>query len=144
MQKSLRKYAAVFLLPTGIAFVVAFFIPFLFGLYLSFTEFTTVSNTHWVGWNNYLRAFTDNQDFLNALWFTVVFTVVSVLTVNLLAFGLALLLTRGLRGSNLFRTVFFMPNLIGGIVLGYIWQLMINGLLLGAGVDITYDPRYGF
>ena len=144
MQKSLRKYAVVFLLPTGIAFVVAFFIPFLFGLYLSFTEFTTVSNTHWVGWNNYLRAFTDNQDFLNALWFTVVFTVVSVLTVNLLAFGLALLLTRGLRGSNLFRTVFFMPNLIGGIVLGYIWQLMINGLLLGAGVDITYDPRYGF
>ena len=144
MQKSLRTYAAVFLLPTGIAFVVAFFIPFLFGLYLSFTEFTTVSNTHWVGWNNYLRAFTDNQDFLNALWFTVVFTVVSVLTVNLLAFGLALLLTRGLRGSNLFRTVFFMPNLIGGIVLGYIWQLMINGLLLGAGVDITYDPRYGF
>ena len=144
MQKSLQKYAVVFLFPTGICFLIAFLVPFVFGLYLSFTQFTTVSNTRWVGLDNYLRAFTDNGDFLNALWFTVAFTVVSVLTVNLLAFSLALLLTRGFRGTNLFRTVFFMPNLIGGIVLGYIWQLMINGLLLGAGVDITYDPRYGF
>ncbi len=141
MQKSLQKYAVVFLFPTGICFLIAFLVPFVFGLYLSFTQFTTVSNTRWVGLDNY---FTDNGDFLNALWFTVAFTVVSVLTVNLLAFSLALLLTRGFRGTNLFRTVFFMPNLIGGIVLGYIWQLMINGLLLGAGVDITYDPRYGF
>ncbi len=144
MQKSLQKYAVVFLFPTGICFLIAFLVPFVFGLYLSFTQFTTVSNTRWVGLDNYFRAFTDNGDFLNALWFTVAFTVVSVLTVNLLAFSLALLLTRGFRGTNLFRTVFFMPNLIGGIVLGYIWQLIINGLLLGAGVDITYDPRYGF
>ena len=123
MQKSLQKYAAVFLFPTGICFLIAFLVPFVFGLYLSFTQFTTVSNTRWVGLDNYLRAFTDNGDFLNALWFTAAFTVVSVLTVNLLAFSLALLLTRGIRGTNLFRTVFFMPNLIGGIVLGYIWQI---------------------
>ena len=144
MQKSLRKYFAVFVLPTLAAFVIAFLIPFLFGLYLSFTKFTTVTDTQWVGWENYIRVFTDNNDFLHALWITVAFTVVSVLSVNLLAFGLALLLTRGIRGTNLFRTVFFMPNLIGGIVLGYIWQLIINGLLLSAGVDITYDPKYGF
>ena len=118
MQKSLRKYFAVFVLPTLAAFVIAFLIPFLFGLYLSFTKFTTVTNTQWVGWENYIRVFTDNNDFLHALWITVAFTVVSVLSVNLLAFGLALLLTRGIRGTNLFRTVFFMPNLIGGIVLG--------------------------
>ena len=144
MQKSLRKYFAVFVLPTLVAFVIAFLLPFLFGLYLSFTRFTTVTNTQWVGLENYIRAFTDNNDFLHALGITAAFTVVSACSVNLLAFGLALLLTRGLRGTNLFRTVFFMPNLIGGIVLGYIWQLIINGLLLRAGVDITYDPNYGF
>ncbi len=144
MQKSLRKYFAVFVLPTLVAFVIAFLLPFLFGLYLSFTRFTTVTNTQWVGLENYIRAFTDNNDFLHALGITAAFTVVSACSVNLLAFGLALLLTRGLRGTNLFRTVFFMPNLIGGIVLGYIWQLIINGLLLRAGVDITYDPKYGF
>ena len=144
MQKSLRKYFAVFVLPTLVAFVIAFLLPFLFGLYLSFTRFATVTNTQWVGLENYIRAFTDNNDFLHALGITAAFTVVSACSVNLLAFGLALLLTRGLRGTNLFRTVFFMPNLIGGIVLGYIWQLIINGLLLRAGVDITYDPKYGF
>ncbi|MDD3193732.1 MAG: sugar ABC transporter permease [Oscillospiraceae bacterium] len=144
MQKSYRKYAVFFILPTFIAFIIAFLVPFLFGIYLSFTKFTTVTNTQWVGWDNYVRAFTANRDFTHALGVTAAFTVVSVISVNLLAFGLALLLTRGIRGTNLFRTVFFMPNLIGGIVLGYIWQLMINGLLLRAGVDITYDPKYGF
>ena len=144
MQKSLRKYFAVFVLPTLAAFTLAFFLPFLFGLYLSFTRFTTVTDAKWVGWDNYVQVFTANGDFIHALGVTAAFTVVSVITVNLLAFALALLLTRGLAGTNLFRTVFFMPNLIGGIVLGYIWQLLINGLLLRFGVDITYDPRFGF
>lgn len=96
-----------------------------------------------MGFNNYFRAFS-NDEFVHALWFTVKFTVVSVVVINVCAFGLALLLTRGLRGTNLFRTVFFMPNLIGGIVLGYIWQLLINGILYKFGVTITYDPAYGF
>lgn len=143
MQKSLKKYFAVFALPTVIAFVIAFLVPFIMGVYLSFSKFTTVTNAKWVGLENYVRAFSD-ANFLNALLFTAKFTVVSVITINVLAFALALLLTRGIRGTNLFRTAFFMPNLIGGIVLGYIWQLIINGVLLKFGVDITFAAEYGF
>ncbi|AZK48498.1 carbohydrate ABC transporter permease [Paenibacillus lentus] len=143
MQKSIKKYFALFALPTIIAFSVAFVIPFLLGVYLSFTEFTTVNDAKWVGLSNYVKAFS-NQDFLNALWFTVKFTLVSVLTINVFAFSLAMLLTRGKRGTNLFRTVFFMPNLIGGIVLGYIWQLIINGVLYNFDLTLTSDPKYGF
>ncbi len=114
------------------------------GIYLSFTEFTTVADAKFVGLKNYIEIFRSNEGFLSALWFTVRFTVISVLTVNLFAFLFALLLTRGLRGTNFFRTVFFMPNLIGGIVLGYIWQLILNGILARMGVDITYNATYGF
>lgn len=143
MQKNLRKHFPLFALPTLAAFSVAFVIPFIIGIYLSFTEFTTIVDAKWVGIKNYIKAFS-TADFRNALWFTVKFTVVSMITVNVIAFLLSLLLTRGLKGTNLFRTVFFMPNLIGGIVLGYIWQLIINGVLSFTGVTITYDPKYGF
>ncbi|MCQ2470910.1 MAG: sugar ABC transporter permease [Clostridia bacterium] len=139
----LKKYFPIFVMPTLIAFIIAFVVPFLLGLVLSFTEFTTVLDAQWVGIQNYARAFSNN-DFKNALWFTVKFTVVSVLTVNIIAFLLASILTKGLKGTNGFRTIFFMPNLIGGIVLGYIWQLILNGILHYFGVTITYDPKYGF
>lgn len=143
MQKNLKKHFPLFALPTLAAFLVAFVIPFIIGIYLSFTEFTTIVDAQWVGVKNYIKAFS-TADFRNALWFTVKFTVVSMITVNIIAFLLSLLLTRGLKGTNLFRTVFFMPNLIGGIVLGYIWQLIINGVLSFMGVTITYDAKYGF
>ena len=144
MKKYYKKYYPLFVLPTVIAFLIAFLIPFVMGLYLSFTEFTTVKNSVWVGLKNYVRVFTESQEFLNALIFTAKFTLVSVISVNLIAFALALLLTRGLKGTNTFRTVFFMPNLIGGIVLGYIWRMIINGILANFGVDITYSATYGF
>ena len=144
MQKSLKKYFPVFVLPTLAAFAVSFAIPFVMGVYLSFTEFKIVSESEWVGIANYIRIFTSDKTFLNALWLTVKFTVVSVVTVNIIAFTIALLLTKGIRGTNLFRTVFFIPNLIGGIVLGHIWSLIINGVLGYFGVDITYNPDYGF
>lgn len=143
MQKSYKKYFAIFALPTIIAFSLFFIIPFVMGIGLSFCKFTTVTNAKFVGIENYVRAFS-NKDFLNALWFTIKFTVVSVVTINVFAFSLAYILTRGLKGTNLFRTVFFMPNLIGGIVLGYIWQLMINAVLAKFGVTLTTDPNYGF
>ena len=144
MQRFLKKYLPVFTLPTVIAFFIAFLVPFIMGVYLSFTTFTTVSDAQWAGFDNYIAAF-QNQDFLNALWFTIKFTVVSVITINVFAFLLALMLTRAIRGTNLFRTIFFMPNLIGGIVLGYIWQLIINGILgQFLGVDITFSAQYGF
>ncbi len=144
MPKMSRFYYALFTLPTILAFTISFLIPFLMGIYLSFTRFTTVTDAHWVGVSNYIRAFSDDRDFLNAGLFTAKFAIVSVVLINLLAFLLALLLTRKIRGTNIFRTVFFMPNLIGGIVLGYVWQLIINGVLINFGVDITYSGDYGF
>lgn len=144
MQKTLKKYFPIFVLPTLIAFIIAFVAPFIMGVWLSFCKFTTVTNAKFVGINNYKRAFTQDADFLHALVFTAIFTIVAVITINFFAFCLALLLTKGLKGTNAFRTVFFMPNLIGGIVLGYIWQIMINGVLLKFGVDITFSAKYGF
>ncbi len=144
MQRMPKRYYLFFTLPTVLAFLVAFLIPLIMGVYLSFTKFTTVTNAQWIGVGNYISAFTDDANFLNATWFTIRFAVVSVILINVLAFGLALLLTRSIRGTNLFRTVFFMPNLIGGIVLGYIWQLIINGVLINFGVDITFSANYGF
>ncbi len=142
--KPLKRYFPVFVLPTLVAFLIFFAVPFIMGLYLSFTEFTTVENATFVGFKNYIIAFTENNDFLNALWFTIKFTLTSVITINLFAFILALMLTRKILGTNLFRTVFFMPNLIGGIVLGYIWQLIINGVLLPFGYSITSAQSFGF
>ncbi|GFP76786.1 carbohydrate ABC transporter permease [Clostridium fungisolvens] len=143
MEKILKKYFHIFLLPTLIAFLIAFLVPFILGMYLSFTEFTTVTNSKFIGLSNYVKAI-HNKDFMNALIFTAKFTVISVITINIFAFILALLLTRGKKGSNIFRSAFFMPNLIGGIVLGYIWQLIINGVLYKFGVTMTYDPKFGF
>ncbi|MBE7053211.1 MAG: sugar ABC transporter permease [Ruminococcaceae bacterium] len=143
MENSIKKYFPLFVIPTLTAFIISFFIPLIMGIYLSFSEFTTVSDAEFTGFLNYIKAFS-NKEFLDSLWFTVKFTVVSVVTINLFAFFLALLLTKNIRGRNVFRTVFFMPNLIGGIVLGYIWQLIINGVLLNFGVTITYKASYGF
>ena len=144
MEKSIKKYFPVFLMPAALSFFIVFIIPFVLGIYLSFTEFTTVENASFIGIQNYITAFTRDKNFLNALWFTVKFTFVSVITVNFFAFSLALLLTKGIKGTKVFRTVFFMPNLIGGIVLGYIWNLLINAVLGTFGLDITYDAKYGF
>ncbi|MDR1127155.1 MAG: sugar ABC transporter permease [Treponema sp.] len=143
MEKTLRKYFLFFVGPTLIAFILAFAMPFLLGVFLSFSRFTTVLDAQWVGVANYKRVFS-NPDFLNSLWFSVKFTVISVVLINVLAFCLAMLLTREIPGTNAFRTIIFMPNLIGGIVLGYIWQFIINGYLYNFGVTITVDPKYGF
>jgi len=143
MQKSIQKYFALFALPGLICFAIAFLIPMVMGVVLSFFKFTTVTDGTFIGIENYKRIFINN-DFTSALWFTVKFTVVSVITINLGAFTLAMLLTRGIKGTNAFRTIFFMPNLIGGIVLGWIWQVIINGVLLPRGVTIVSDPKYGF
>ncbi len=144
MIKSIKRWSGLFLFPTLIAFLISFLIPLVIGIYLSFCDFRSVSDAEFVGIKNYILSFTENGEFLNSLWFTVKFAVCSVISVNFIAFLLALLLTRGIKGTNFFRTVFFMPNLIGGIVLGYIWQLIINGVLYTKGMAITSDPKYGF
>lgn len=126
-----------------VAFTLGFIVPFIMGIYLSFCNFTTITDAKFVGIQNYARTFGD-PTFLHALGFTALFTIVSVLTINVIAFAIAMLLTKGIKGTNLFRTVFFMPNLIGGIVLGYIWQILLNGILENFGRTLTYSGTYGF
>ena len=135
MEKALKKYSPIFVLPTLLAFTIGFIIPFAEGLYLSFCQFTTVKNAKFIGIGNYQRAFND-ASFLNSFSFTVKYAVVAIVLINVIALGLALLLTRNLRGTNIFRTIFFMPNLIGGIVLGYIWQILINCVLTLTGLPL--------
>ena len=143
MQKTLKRYFPIFVLPTLIAFSFAFIIPFVMGVYLSFCKFKTITNAQFVGLENYIKIFAD-KDFVNAFGFTLKFSVVSIITINVFAFVLALALTRKIKGTNLFRTVFFMPNLIGGIILGYIWQQMINAVLLKYETTLVANPTYGF
>ena len=140
---SMKKYAPIFILPTLAAFTIGFIIPFIMGIYLSFCKFTTVTDAIPVGFTNYRKIFQD-PTFVHALWYTALFTVISVITINLFAFTVAMLLTKAIKGTNIFRTVFFMPNLIGGIVLGYIWQLIINGVLIYFDRTLTYSAVYGF
>jgi len=129
MEKAIKRYAPIFVLPTFLAFSIGFIIPFFQGLYLSFCQFTTTKNAEFIGLGNYIKVFND-ATFKDSFGFTVLFAIVSVLSINIIAFALAMILTRDrLKGKNIFRTVFFMPNLIGGIVLGYIWQILLNGVL---------------
>ena len=144
MQKAISKYWPVFVLPTLIAFIIGFIWPFIWGTYLSFQRFTTVSKTTFVGIQNYLSVFQDST-FLHAFGFTAVFTVVSTVLINVCAFAIAIVLTRGIKGTNIFRTVYFMPNLIGGILLGYIWQILLNGVLANLQKPLlALDAKAGF
>ena len=143
MAKAIKRYWPIFVLPTFLAFILGFIAPFIMGIYLSFCKITTVTDAKFIGFSNYLKIFTD-PSFVHALWYTALFTVVSVILINVLAFTVALLLTKGFKGTNIFRTVFFMPNLIGGIILGYIWQLLLNGILLYFNRTLTYSSTYGF
>ena len=143
MAKAIKRYWPIFVLPTFLAFILGFIAPFIMGIYLSFCKFTTVTDAKFIGFSNYLKIFTD-PSFVHALWYTALFTVVSVILINVMAFTVALLLTKGFKGTNIFRTVFFMPNLIGGIILGYIWQLLLNGILLYFNRTLTYSSTYGF
>jgi len=144
MEKAIKKYWPVFLLPTLCAFVIGFVIPFAQGAYLSLCKFQTVDKATFIGLSNFAKAFADTQ-FTHSFWLTVRFTVVSTLLINLFALTVALLLTRQIGGTNLFRTVFFMPNLIGGIVLGYIWQILINCVLSLLGKPLlALNATYGY
>ena len=142
--KAMKKYFPVFVLPTLIAFTIGFIVPFCMGVYLSFCKFTTVTDAKFVGFSNYAKIFTEEGTFGHALWYTAAFTVVSVILINVIAFAVAMLLTKNIRGRNAFRTVFFMPNLIGGIILGYVWQLLLNGILMQFDRTLTYSSKYGF
>ena len=143
IRRPIRRCWPLFLLPTALAFCIGFLYPFLLGLYRSFCEFTSPVDYHWAGFSNYFRAFAD-EGFRRAFGFTAAYAVVSILIINICAFALAYALTQKLRGSNIFRTVFFMPNLIGGIVLGYVWSMIFDGILSRYGTSILLNSRLGF
>ena len=143
VQRPIKKWAPLFILPTFAAFVIGFVWPFIQGIYLSFCNFNTPRDAKWVGINNYAKVFTD-AGFMNAFKNTAAFAVVSIILINVLAFFIAYALTQKMRGANLFRTVFFMPNLIGGVVLGYIWSMIFDGILAKYGTYLTSNGIYGF
>ena len=141
--KAIRKWWALFALPTFVAFIIGFVVPFIMGVYLSFCKFTTVTDAEFVGLKNYKRALAD-KEFLHALGFSTALTVVTTIVINVAAFAIAYMLTKAIKGSTIFRSVFFMPNLIGGIILGYIWMLLLNGVLAHWSRALTYSATYGF
>jgi raffinose/stachyose/melibiose transport system permease protein len=143
MKKSLARWGWLFTGPTVLAFIIGFVIPFVLGVYLSFADFRTVTRSTWVGLDNYKKLLGDDV-FLHSLWYTAGFAVVTTILINVFAFAIAYLLVHRFRGRNTFRSVFFMPNLIGGIVLGYIWLLLLNGVLAMWERSITFSPTYGF
>ena len=143
VRRPIQKCFPLFLLPTFIAFCIGFLYPFGKGIFLSFCDFKTTSKWTWSGLNNYMKAFADDS-FIHAFWYTAGFALVSLLIINILAFTVAYLLTKGIKGSNIFRTVFFMPNLIGGIVLGYIWSMIFDGILSHYNTSILLNSTYGF
>ena len=143
IRRPIQLMFPIFLLPTFIAFCTGFIYPFGKGIYLSFCKFTTTSNASWIGLGNYLKAFQD-ASFMHAFQYTAMVAIVSLIVINLLAFAVAYALTRGIKGSNTFRTVFFMPNLIGGIVLGYIWSMIFDGILSHYGTSIVLSTTYGY
>ena len=144
MEKAIKRFWPVFVIPTFAAFAIGFIWPFLQGLYLSFCRFITIDTAQWNGIQNYIYALTE-ESFLHSFWFTALFTVVSTICINVAAFAIALALTRGIKGTNVFRSVFFMPNLIGGIVLGYIWNILLNCVLTLLGKPLlSLHAPYGF
>ena len=143
IRRPIQRMFPIFLLPTFLAFCIGFLWPFLHGIYLSFCKFTITSNAKWIGFDNYVKAFQD-PGFLHAFWYTALVAVTSLVIINLGAFAVAYALTRGIKGSNVFRGVFFMPNLIGGIVLGYIWSTIFDGFLAKYGTSIVLDSRLGY
>ena len=142
--RAIRRWWPLFVLPTCFAFALGFVVPLVMGIYLSFTEFTTITDAEFVGLKNYVRAFQD-PDFLHALLFTLAFTIVTTILINVAAFFVAYMFTKAMRGAKLFRSVFFMPNLIGGIVLGYIWKLIFDAFLRSASLQpLLTNATYGF
>ena len=143
MDKAIKRYFPIFVLPTLLAFTLGFIAPFIVGVWLSFCKFTTINDATFIGFSNYTKILSDGT-FVHALWYTTLFTIVSVILINFFAFAAAMMLTKKIKGTNLFRTVFFMPNLIGGIILGYVWNLLLNGILLWFEKTLTYSAVYGF
>ncbi|WP_280159492.1 carbohydrate ABC transporter permease [Priestia megaterium] len=116
---------ALFVGPALLAFCVIVLIPFFTGIYYSFTDWNGVNGTiNWVGLDNFKYLFTEDKQFQQSFWITTKYTVVAIILTNVVGFVLAILVTQMLKTRNILRTVFFMPNLIGGLLLGFVWQFI--------------------
>ncbi|EOR24529.1 sugar ABC transporter permease [Cytobacillus oceanisediminis] len=116
---------SLFVGPVFIAFTIVVLIPFFSGIYYSFTDWNGITGEiKWVGFENFKYIFTEDKQFLQSFKLTAIYTIVAIILTNTIGFGLALLVTQKLKSSNLLRTVFFMPNLLGGLLLGFIWQFI--------------------
>ena len=123
--KHTKMWFGVFVGPILFAFLLVVIVPMILGIYFSFTDWNGINNNaSWVGISNYIEVFSGDEEFLNAFGFTAKFAAVSVVLINLIGFGLALFVTKIERFSGLLRSVFFMPNLIGGLILGFVWQFI--------------------
>ncbi|MBR3570273.1 MAG: sugar ABC transporter permease, partial [Oscillibacter sp.] len=141
MKKNTLSYKcqqyAMFAGVSTFAFVAVVILPFVYGLYLTFTSWDGVSRDKpFVGLSNYADTFSDAA-FWQALGRTVVYSAIAVILVNVVAFALAYLVTRGVKGQNFFRAGFFIPNLIGGIVLGYVWKFVFNRAFVALGTSLS-------
>ena len=143
IRRPIQKWAPLFILPVFVCFCIGFVWPFIHGIYLSFCDFNIPKDAKWVGIVNYAKALKD-PGFARAFWNTAGFAIVTIIVINVFAFAVAFALTQKMRGSNLFRTVFFMPNLIGGVVLGYIWSMIFDGILRQYSTYLTADAKLGF
>ena len=149
MEKIMKKnplYFCLFLLPTLLAFMIGFVVPFGMGIYMSFCKFNTLKDMEWIGLDNYAQIFTANEGTIvaNSFWFTALFAIISTIAINVIAFMVAVLLTTNFGGTNIFRTVFFMPNLLGGVLLGTIWKILLNGVLIAFRETLTTNGINGF
>lgn len=147
MGKLMKKnplYFCLFVLPTLLAFMIGFVVPFGMGIYLSFCKFNTMDDAQFVGIKNYIDAFTSDEVFFHSFWYTALFAVISTVAINVIAFMVAVMLTKNFGGTNIFRTIFFMPNLMGGVLLGTIWKILLNGVLLSFQQTLTTNGTYGF
>lgn len=148
MEQNTMKYKVKqYLMFAGVStvlFSAVVILPFIYGLYLTFTSWDGVSKDKpFVGLANYIATFQDAA-YWQALGRTLIYSVIAVILVNVVAFFLAYLLTSGIKGQNFFRAGFFVPNLIGGIVLGYVWQLIFDGILGKFDLALKLNAKFGF
>ncbi|MBU5294610.1 sugar ABC transporter permease [Anaerosalibacter bizertensis] len=151
--KNSKGWFWIFVGPVLLAFIIVVIVPMITGIYYSFTDWNGIGNdANWVGLKNYTKIFTEDKDFLNAFLFTAKFALVSLITINVIGFGLALLMTKGLKLTNFFRSIFFMPNMIGGLILGFVWQFIFTKGFDSLGKLLNWsflrgwlaDPTTGF
>ncbi|QFK72073.1 sugar ABC transporter permease [Pradoshia sp. D12] len=133
----------LFLTPVLVSLFLVVLVPLALGVFYSFTDWNGIQTTAFVGFQNYIGIFQE-KEFMDALWFTVKFSIVSIILINVIGLVLALIVTSKIKSNNILRTIFFMPNLIGGLILGFIWQFIFTKAFDAVGVALGYEGLQGW